>query len=60
MHQVFKLKNDQDFNIAQNNHDYDFFHNRAALDCMQHKNINEHNFKSRTVYRPLQIIIVKQ
>src|SRR4029434_5578128 len=35
MHHVFKLKinrlNNRDFNIDQNNPDYDFFHNRAAL-----------------------------
>ena len=35
MHHVFKLKNNRlnncDFNIDQNNRDYDFFHNQAAL-----------------------------
>ena len=35
MHHVFKLKNNglnnRDFIIDQNNGDYDFFHNRAAL-----------------------------
>ena len=35
MHNVFKLKNNglnnRDFNIEQNNRDYDFFHIRAAL-----------------------------
>ena len=25
---------DPDFNIDQNNRDYDFFHNQAALPCM--------------------------
>ena len=34
MHHAFKLKNNRlnnrEFNIDQNNHDYDFFHNRAA------------------------------
>ena len=35
MHHVFKLKNnrDCDFNIEQNNHDYDFFLYWAALHC---------------------------
>ena len=38
MHRVFKLKNNhfnnRDFNLDQNNHDYDFFflHNLAALE----------------------------
>ena len=26
--------NDRDFNIDQNNRDYDFLHNRAALVCV--------------------------
>ena len=38
MHHVFKLKNNPMnncyFNIDQNNRDYDFFHNLAALDSM--------------------------
>jgi hypothetical protein len=38
MHHVFNLKNNRlnnrDFNIDQNNRDFDFFHNRDALPCV--------------------------
>ena len=30
---VFFGENNRDFNIDQNNRDYDFFHNRATLHC---------------------------
>ena len=44
---VFKLKNNRlnnrDINIDQNNRDYDFSHNRAALASSDHNGLERHN-----------------